>query len=327
MIHPNEVLFAGEKPFPVLPACEHFAGSEKLICKSFEMMDKLGPLFNITCDCEDGAPAGREKDHAEMIVDLLTSRKNHNRMAGVRIHDYTHPLWKQDADILIKGAGKLVTHITIPKVTCTAQAAGMIAYIQEAAIRYRVKREIPIHVLIETHGGLRDVWEIARLPWLEVLDFGLMDFISDHHGAIPADAMRSPGQFEHRLVVRAKTEIAAAAYCNGLVPSHNITLDLKNPNTAYDDARHARLEFGYLRQWSIHPSQINPIVNAMKPDNRKVEIGAAVLLAAQQTDWGPIRYEGELYDRASYRYYWELLRMAKATGVTLPPEAERAFYA
>ena len=31
-------------------------------------MEKLGPVFNITCDCEDGAPAGREKEHAEMIV-------------------------------------------------------------------------------------------------------------------------------------------------------------------------------------------------------------------------------------------------------------------
>ena len=30
-IHPNQALFEGEKPFPIIPACEHFAGSEKLI--------------------------------------------------------------------------------------------------------------------------------------------------------------------------------------------------------------------------------------------------------------------------------------------------------
>ena len=29
--HPSRALFAGEKAIPVLPACEHFAGSEKLI--------------------------------------------------------------------------------------------------------------------------------------------------------------------------------------------------------------------------------------------------------------------------------------------------------
>src|SRR5260370_33415243 len=88
--HPREALFAGEKPFPVIPACEHFAGSEKLIAKALELQAKMGALFDVTCDCEDGAEAGKEKQHAEMIVDLLTSPKNTLGMAGVRIHAYTH---------------------------------------------------------------------------------------------------------------------------------------------------------------------------------------------------------------------------------------------
>ena len=33
-IHPNKALFEGEKPFPIIPTCEHFAGSEKLITKA-----------------------------------------------------------------------------------------------------------------------------------------------------------------------------------------------------------------------------------------------------------------------------------------------------
>jgi citrate lyase subunit beta/citryl-CoA lyase len=75
-VHPTQALFAGEKPFPAIPACEHFAGSEKLILKALELQDKLGPIFDITCDCEDGAPAGREKEHAEMIVRLVNSAAN-----------------------------------------------------------------------------------------------------------------------------------------------------------------------------------------------------------------------------------------------------------
>ena len=34
MRHPKHVLFAGEKPFPVLPAVDHYAGSEKLMKKA-----------------------------------------------------------------------------------------------------------------------------------------------------------------------------------------------------------------------------------------------------------------------------------------------------
>jgi len=324
--HPNDALFAGEKPFPIIPACEHFAGSEKLIGKALELADKLGPVFNITCDCEDGAPAGREQEHAEMIVRVLNSEANRHRLCGARIHDYTHAHWHGDVDTLVAGAGEVLAYLTIPKCTSLTQVAEQIAYIQLRAAQNGITREIPIHILIETHGALRDVHRIAQLPWLQVLDFGLMDFDSGHHGAIPASAMRSPGQFEHRLIARAKAEVVAAALANGVVPAHNVTLDLKNPAATYDDARRARMEFGFLRQWSIYPTQIQAIVDAMRPDHTEVETAAAILLAAQAADWGPIQHAGELHDRATYRYYWELLQKARVTGIKLPAPAE-AFFA
>lgn len=325
-VHPNEALFEGEKPFPLIPACEHFAGSEKLILKALSLQDTIGPVFDITCDCEDGAASGQERDHAEMIVRVLNSEANKHKMAGARIHDYTHPAWKQDIDILVGGAGKVLSYITIPKCTDIAQAREMIAYLQKAATFYGINREIPVHILIETHGALRQVHEIAALPWLQVLDFGLMDFVSAHHGAIPASAMRSPGQFEHRLLARAKAEVVAAALANGVVPAHNVTLDLKNVETTQSDASRARNEFGFLRMWSIYPTQIQAIVDAMKPNYDEVTDAANILLAAQAANWGPIQYAGELHDRATYRYFWEVLQKAKVTGVAIPEQADSSFF-
>ncbi len=324
--HPNDALFSGEKPFPAIPACEHFAGSEKLIAKALALMEQLGPVFNITCDCEDGAPAGHEQAHAEMIVAMVNSAANRHQLAGARIHDYTHPHWRADVDILVPGCGERLAYLTLPKCTAVEQAAEMIGYIQSVAEQAGITREIPIHILIETHGALRDVHRIAQLPWLQVLDFGLMDFVSGHHGAIPALCMRSPGQFEHRLIARAKAELVAAALACGVIPAHNVTLDLKNPHQAYADARRARMEFGFLRQWSIYPTQIQAIVDAMRPDHGETETAAAILLAAQAADWGPIQHAGELHDRATYRYYWEILQKARVTGVKLPAAAEAAFF-
>ena len=325
-VHPSKALFAGEKPFPVIASCEHFAGSEKLIGKALELQEKLGPVFDITCDCEDGAPAGQEKAHAEMIVRVLTSAANKHNMAGARIHDYSHALWKQDVDILVGGAGKVLAYITIPKCTAYAEAGEMIAYIAAVSKQARTDRDIPIHVLIETHGALRDVQRLAALPNVQVLDFGLMDFVSGHHGAIPASAMRSPGQFEHHLLVRAKSEVVAAALGCGVVPAHNVCLDLKNTEIVMADAKRARYEFGFLRMWSIYPAQITAIVDAMKPDLSEVEDAANILLAAQAADWGPIQYRGELHDRATYRYFWELLQKAKVTGVKIADSANQAFF-
>lgn len=326
LVHPNNALFGGEKSFPIIPSCEHFAGSEKLILKAMSMQDTIGPVFDITCDCEDGAQAGQEREHAEMIVRVLTSEANKHHMAGARIHDYTNSYWKQDVDILVTGAGKVLSYITIPKCTTYEQASEMIAYIKKMVTFNGIEREIPVHILIETHGALKAVHEIATLPWVQVLDFGLMDFVSGHHGAIPASAMRSPGQFDHRLLVRAKAELVAAALANGVVPAHNVTLDLKNVETTYSDAERARNEFGFLRMWSIYPTQIEAIVDAMKPNYNEVQDAANILLAAQQADWGPIQYAGELHDRATYRYFWEILQKAKLTIVTIPDEAIQAFF-
>ncbi len=327
MRHPQSVLFSGEKPFPVLPAVDHYAGSEKLIRKAMSLQQTLGPVFDITCDCEDGAHAGAEREHAEMVVSLIMSEENHFNRIGARIHDVTHPHWRQDLDILISGAGSRLPFITFPKPCSAEDVRIQLDALREFESRYGVDRKIPVHILIETHGALREVWEIAALPGVESLDFGLMDFVSGHHGAIPGSAMKSPGQFEHPLVTRAKTEISAAALANGVVPSHNVTTELKDIAYIKEDARRARQEFGYLRMWSIHPNQIEPILEMMRPDFSEVEAATEILCAAQENDWGPIQHAGKLHDRASYRYYWELLARAHVTGMPLPETTKARFFA
>lgn len=326
LVHPDQALFDGENSLPILPSCEHFAGSEKLIGKALALQDSLGPIFDITCDCEDGAEAGNEKAHAEMIVAMLNSDANHHQMAGARIHDYSHPSWKQDIDILVRGAGEKLTYLTLPKSTSANQVAEMIGYIKKVAEQNAIQRIIPVHVLIETHGALREVQQIASLDWVQVLDFGLMDFVSAHHGAIAASNMRSPGQFDHRLLARAKTEVVAAALANGVVPAHNVTLDLKNTETTFADASRARHEFGFLRMWSIYPTQISAIVDAMKPDYSEIADAGNILLAAQQANWGPLQYQGELHDRATYRYFWQLLQRAEKSGAPIAEDARQAFF-
>ena len=327
MRHPKSVLFAGEKPFPMLPAVDHYAGSEKLMRKAMQLQKELGPVFDITCDCEDGAHAGAEREHAEMAANVIMSDDNLFNRVGARVHDVTHPHWHKDMEILVGIAGSRLPFITLPKPRSAGDVQVQIEALRDIERRLNVERQIPVHVLIETHGALREVWEIAALPGVESLDFGLMDFVSGHYGAIPGSAMKSPGQFEHPLIVRAKCEISAAALACGVVPSHNVTTELKDIDYIRNDAQRARREFGYLRMWSIHPNQIVPILEAMRPDFSEVQAAADILIAAQDKDWGPIQHAGKLHDRASYRYYWELLERAHVTGMDVPGAAKSRFFA
>ena len=327
MRHPSKVLFPGEKPFPILPAVDHYAGSEKLMRKALQLQNDMGPVFDLTCDCEDGAHAGAERQHAEMVCTVIMSEDNRHGRVAARIHDITHANWQQDLDILVSLAGSRLPFITLPKPRGVDDVRIQITALRKAEAAANLNRQIPVHVLVETHGALREAWQIAALPSVESLDFGLMDFVSGHHGAIPGSAMKSPGQFEHPLVARAKCEVTAAALANGVVPTHNVTTELKDLDVIRNDARRARKEFGYLRMWSIHPNQIMPIVEAMRPDFSEVETASAILIAAQDKDWAPIAHEGRLHDRASYRYFWELLARAQATGMQLPAAARQRFFA
>ena len=308
-----------------MPAVDHYAGSEKLMRKAVGLQAELGPIFDITCDCEDGAHAGAEREHAEMAAGIVMSNDNRFGRVAARIHDVTHAHWRQDLEILVSRAGRRLPFLTFPKPRSVDDVKEQLAYLRRVESNVGLEREIPVHVLIETLGALRDAWAIAALPSVESLDFGLMDFVSSHHGAIPGAAMKSPGQFDHPLVARAKCEIANAALANGVIPTHNVTTELKDIEVIRNDARRARNEFGYLRMWSIHPNQIVPIVEAMRPDFSEVCAASEIILAAGAADWGPIRHEGKLHDRASYRYYWELLCRARQTGIELSPEVRTLF--
>jgi citrate lyase subunit beta/citryl-CoA lyase len=318
-MHPSEVLFQGNRQPLLLPACDHYAGSEKLMRKSIALQQELGPLFDITLDCEDGASAGNEEAHARLVTELLLSDDNKFNRIGARVHDVDSPFFLQDVEIICAAARRLA-YIVLPKVHSAREVAAAIKVINTHAAKAG-RKDLPVHVLIETHSALREAYDIAALPQVQCLSFGIMDFVSSHYGAIPGSAMRTPGQFTHPLVVRAKLEVAAACHAHGKVPSHNVTTEIKDTAVAANDAQRAAAEFGYTRMWSIHPNQIKPIIKTFTPRLSEVSEAAAILLEAEAVQWGPISQNGRLHDRASYRYYWTVLQRAKLAGLSLPESA------
>jgi citrate lyase subunit beta/citryl-CoA lyase len=315
-MHPSEVLFQGKHQPASIPVCDHYAGSEKLMRKSIALQQELGPVFDITLDCEDGAAAGNEEAHARLVAQLIAGGENRFGRIGARVHEISSPFFKKDIEIICQGAAARLAYLVIPKVDSAADVAHAAELVSHHAAQGG-RDNLPIHVLIETHGALADVRAIAAHPQVECLSFGIMDFISGHYGAIPAEAMRSPGQFSHPLVTRAKLEISAACHAHGKVPSHNVTTEIKDAEIVKHDAGRAMAEFGYTRMWSIHPGQINPILNAFAPRSSAVDEAAQILIEAQANHWGPIQQNGKLHDRASYRYYWTVLQRAKLNGLPL----------
>jgi citrate lyase subunit beta/citryl-CoA lyase len=287
-----------------------------------EMTQEFGAcVFDVTLDCEDGAPVGGESEHAARVTELALSAAPDARV-GVRVHPVDHPSFQADMATIAGQAAQRLTHIMVPKVESVADVE-----LAEQALIQAGAHDLPLHVLIESPAAVHRAFDIAAHPRVQSISFGLMDFVSAHGGAILADGMGIEGQFNHPLVMRAKLEIASACHAHGKVPSHCVVTEFKNTDAIRVAAQKAARELGYTRMWSIHPDQIRPILKAMAPSAAQIEQASAIILAAHTAQWAPIKHGGQLHDRASYRFFWQLIERAHQTGCRLPQEVQSFFSA
>jgi citrate lyase subunit beta/citryl-CoA lyase len=306
-----------------------------------EMMQEFGTcVFDVTLDCEDGAPVGGEHEHASMVSELAQQACEEGdahvgrRRLGVRVHPVGHPAFGSDVETIVGRAANALCYLMIPKVESVAD----VEVAADAAARALAgagakSKHLPLHVLIESPAALAQVFEIARHPRVESLSFGLMDFVSAHAGAIDDRAMtvRRAGddltldQFHHPLVRRAKLEIASACHAYGKVPSHCVVTEIADTGAVREAAALAAHAFGYTRMWSIHPNQIRPILAAFSPSADQVENAAEIITRAAAQDWAPLSVQGRLHDRASFRYFWQVLERAHRTGRMLPESVQGFF--
>ncbi|MGZ5182792.1 MAG: HpcH/HpaI aldolase/citrate lyase family protein [Ramlibacter sp.] len=321
---PRDVLLGAQARTGILPVCDHYSGVEARMRKSLqlqaEMAQEFGAcVFDVTLDCEDGAPVGGEAEHAALVTELALAAPAASRVA-VRVHAVDHPAFAHDVQAIVGRAGARLCHVMVPKVE-TVQDVEAAARALDAA----GAPQLPLHALIESPAAVHRAFDIAAHPRIQSLSFGLMDFVSAHGGAIPEAGMGVQGQFTHPLVVRAKLEIASACHAQGKVPSHCVVTEFKDRAAMAAAARRAAAEFGYTRMWSIHPDQIRPILEAMSPSAGEIDQAVRIVAAAEAAAWAPISVDGKLHDRASYRFHWQVLERAHQTGRTLPDEARAWF--
>lgn len=330
-IHPRQALFGTEPHRLSLPVCDHYAGTEERMVKSLRLQGEMAQeagraLFDVTLDLEDGAPVGGESEQLDLVCGLINGPLNAHGRVGARVHDLHHRYFEEDVDTLVSKAGERLAYLMVPKLDGEADASRVLRAIQSAREKHGMTRALPVHGLIETHRGVQEVAAIARLPGLESLSFGLMDFVSEHRGAIPASAMSAEGQFTHPLILRAKLEISAACHAASITPSHGVVTEFKDAKALQKAATRAARELAYTRMWSIHPAQIPIIVDAFTPVTAEVDDAVDILLKAQAEHWAPIAHHGVLHDRASYRHHWYVLERAWVTGQPLPAEIENRFF-
>ena len=324
--HPRDILVGAQAGAFALPVCDHYSGAPARMRKSLQLQAELTAefgacVFDVTLDCEDGAPVGGEAEHAALVTELALGAPAGGRVAA-RVHPVDHPHFDADVATIAGQAGHKLCHLMVPKVESVADVQRAVAAMDAVGAT-----TLPLHVLIESPAAVHCTFDIAAHPRVQSLSFGLMDFVSAHGGAIPASAMTLAGQFSHPHVLRAKVEMAAACHAHGKVPSHNVVTEFKDLPALQLAVRRAASELGYTRMWSIHPDQIRTIVTAFSPAEAEIETALAIIDRAAAADWAPVQHEGRLHDRASYRYFWQVIERAHQTGHPLPEPVRGWFLA
>src|SRR3982750_1515950 len=123
-MHPADILLGAQARTGTLPVCDHYSGVEARMRKSLqlqaEMTQEFGAcVFDVTLDCEDGAPVGGEREHAALVVELARGAAPGARVA-VRVHPVDHPAFEADGAPIVGRAGQRLVHVMLPKVETVA---------------------------------------------------------------------------------------------------------------------------------------------------------------------------------------------------------------
>lgn len=169
-VHPATVLLGAQAGRQAIPVCDHYSGVEVRMRKSLqlqqEMREEFGHcVFDVTLDCEDGAPVGLEREHAALVARLAREAAPGARVAA-RVHTVDHPAFANDVATIAGEAWDRLCHIMIPKVESLDDVETAVRALDAAGAR-----ELPLHALIESPAAVHRAFDIASHPRIQSLSF------------------------------------------------------------------------------------------------------------------------------------------------------------
>ena len=227
-------------------------------------------------DLEDAVAPERKADARDALVRLWPSLD-----AGVRarlllrINAAPTPWHADDAALLgeLQGLGAVMP----AKVEAPADLLRLFA-------AFPARRWLP---LIESAEGHAQIDTIARVPGVQRLAFGHLDFQADLGMACENDeAELAPVRFAFVMASR-RAGIAP--------PVDGVTTALQDNDRLNADAQRAR-RFGFGAKLCIHPAQVAAVNAALGPSDEQRAWARRVLEAATTLGDGAFRFEGAMVD-------------------------------
>ena len=236
----------------------------------------------VIVDLEDAVPLADKAAAREALAAWLSPRQP----VLVRINAFDTE-WFEDDLALCARPG--VAGIVLPKAE------------HEAAIARLAAAGAPaILPLIESGLGLWNAAALARLPRVELLVFGSIDFSFD-----------MGIQEGHETLLYARSQLVLASRVAGIAaPVDGVTTAFDEADRVHADTLRARA-LGFGGKLCIHPKQVAPVHEAFAPTAEQVTWAGRVVAAAAAAQGGAVALDGKMVDRPVILIAQQMLEEAK----------------
>ena len=308
--------------------------------KSLQLQQELAQefgacVFDVTLDCEDGAPVGGEKEHAALVTELALGARPGARVA-VRVHPVDHPAFESDIEAIAGKAGHRLVHVMLPKVEGPWDIHYLDQLLAQLEAKHSVKKPILIHAILETAEGVNNVEAIAAAsPRMHGMSLGPADLAASRgmkttrvggghpdYGVLAdgaGDGSTKRAFYQQDLWHYTVGKMVDACLAYGLKPFYGPFGDFSDAAACEAQFRNAFLQ-GCLGAWSLHPSQIDIAKRVFSPDDKEVAF-AKRILEAMPDGTGAVMIDGKMQDDATWKQAKVIVDLARIVAAKDPEKA------
>ncbi|MRG61652.1 CoA ester lyase [Agromyces sp. CFH 90414] len=241
----------------------------------------------VILDLEDAVA----EDRKQAARDALVANPIDPERVIVRLNPASTPHREADAAALARTAYRTVM---LAKCDGTADVVGL--------------DDVEVIPLCETARGVLAADALADLPNVSALMWGAEDLVASTGGS---SSRRDDGRYRD-LARFARAQVLVAASAHGAAAIDAVHLDLDDVEGLREEATDAAA-LGFAATACVHPSQVDVVRGAYRPDAQLLEWASAVLAAAEGED-GVFAFRGRMVDGPILRQAEAVVRSARTSG-------------
>ena len=201
----------------------------------------------------------------------------------IRINDVNSKDGIEDINAILNSKNT-ATGLMLPKIQSVEEVKNLEKQIIES------KKNLNLHIIIETNMGLENSWSIAHSsPLIKSLLFGGVDMSAD---------LGCNGDWFSLLYARSRVVHAAAGA--GIDSIDVPFLDLEDMEGMNNEAQKSR-NLGFSGKGSIHPKQIHQLNKIFTPSEEEITYANKVITAFNDASDGLVVVDGKLIEKPVLR--------------------------